>query len=367
MNKKLVSAFKSKAYDKFVNERDRAAERMLGNARLEQTDLMRKHLSDVFGDISAFLIRTKRDLPSLEQKLKARFVSAGVDLAAVNQKLRRYAYVLSLVGEAEAIGRAQAKPTRYKVDDQLLLHVKHSPSMSGGHVDQRTQLYMDRMCRDIMDALQNGLSRVTLDQHGNKKPESTQEIMKRVVRALPDVKRQKTVKVLSKVTEADAAPTKPVEFSSGFVDDTLWDEIVDDYTNDYIPKYRGADYEIDTSNLIIPDDERVYAWEAEQDLTEDFVKQVREGQIEAASQNGIAELVWIAIIDDKTDEGCVWRDGLTTSQIEDQMDDHGDDCCDGATTPPGHFKCRCRLAPALESVQDNLDVDVEGFNDWANS
>jgi len=112
-----------------------------------------------------------------------------------------------------------------------------------------------------------------------------------------------------------------------------------------------------------------YVWEFERDLTNEFVKSVRTGQIAAANENGITDFVWIAVIDSKTDECCQWRDGLLISEIRERLGDHRDEdeACNiegDNLTPPIHFNCRCTLAPAAENIPDKPDTGAKSFDEW---
>jgi len=82
---------------------------------------------------------------------------------------------------------------------------------------------------------------------------------------------------------------------------------------------------------------------------------------------GVKDLNWIAVIDDRTDDCCLWRDGLTTMEIEDELNgNHADDDCD-ATTPPAHFNCRCRLAPVTDDLPDVPASNQIDFEEWLDS
>ena len=123
------------------------------------------------------------------------------------------------------------------------------------------------------------------------------------------------------------------------------------------------------SNQPTAEGEEYYAWEYERDITNDFVYAVREGAIEAAKENGITDFVWIAVVDDKTDACCLWRDGLLTSEIEAKLKEHeseDEDCNLGGSglVPPLHFNCRCSLAPATDAIPQKPEVDYASFDKW---
>jgi hypothetical protein len=120
----------------------------------------------------------------------------------------------------------------------------------------------------------------------------------------------------------------------------------------------------------LPEGDKIYGWELEQQLTHDFVKSVRDGQIDAANVNGINEFIWIAIIDQRTCELCCeWRSGLTTSEIEKTLADNPElkEHCD-VVVPPAHFNCRCGIAPVAIDLEttDIQTTDAKEFDDWLN-
>ena len=91
--------------------------------------------------------------------------------------------------------------------------------------------------------------------------------------------------------------------------------------------------------------------------------------MDAAQENGITDFVWIAVVDDKTDLCCLWRDGLLTSEIQAKLSEHADDDagCDlggDGLVPPLHFNCRCSIAPATDAVPKKPDVDYQSFDQW---
>ncbi len=151
------------------------------------------------------------------------------------------------------------------------------------------------------------------------------------------------------------------------IDEDTWNDMLDAYKSGYVPGTRGPEFVIGMPEVTGQD--TWYAWEFERDMTNEFVQSVRDGQIDAANENGITDFVWI---DDKTDKCCSWRDGLLVSEIEAQLADHEDedaDCDIGegeGLTPPIHFNCRCTLAPATDDIPDKPDDGAQNFEDWLN-
>jgi hypothetical protein len=165
-----------------------------------------------------------------------------------------------------------------------------------------------------------------------------------------------------------AAPSGAVTFSTGVIDPATWSDVIDDYFEQEIPGPRGPYDKMVFFNVGDAGDveftER-YEWELEQEMTQDFVEQVRSGQVDAANENGIEDFMWIAVIDRDTDECCSDRDGLSSGEIEAQLSsgELDPDECD-ATVPPGHFNCRCAPAPISNDLPEESPPDFGSFNDW---
>lgn len=363
---KQVSALTYPKYAKFIDARDRAAEKMLGNFRLEQSDILRKYFKKILDAVAKFILHSSKNVKLLDAQIENILVPAISELTSVTQDLKRLTFTLALVSEAEAIGRITGK-AKYDVQRDLVSRYLSRPSLLGRHTRDSVALYLDRLRRDVVDALQQASIRKAPDGTPLNSP---RDIFQAVIKVFPNVKRQRVVHELSKIKESDKKKSdddEVNEIATGSVDDNDWNQIVDAYTTGYIPEYRGPDYQINPNEPGWPADEKVYATDIEREMTDDFVKAVRDGQVEAANQNGISEFIWLAILDDKTCEDCCQpRDGLTTSEIQEGIDSGELDECD-ALCPPAHVACRCRLAPMVDSDQEPVTVDTEGFDDWAAS
>ena len=160
-------------------------------------------------------------------------------------------------------------------------------------------------------------------------------------------------------------------------DTATWDQVIAKTNEDYSLIDRSPKTFFDVKDPHskepmrdnITEDDKIYGWEMEQQLTHDFVTSVREGQIDAANENGITEFIWIAVLDDRTCENCCeWRSGLLTSEIEKELDGNEflRDHCD-VSTPPAHFNCRCGIAPVAIDVAtvDKPEITKE-FDAWLN-
>jgi hypothetical protein len=374
MKKKINTFNQSSSYRKFVNQRDGALEKILRNTRLR----IASKLNNAFVSALTLIQKNykslatmyhpspiKMRLASQEAHINHIFEQTATQIAYEIIKQRRKAYTLAYAGEAEAMGQTMGKKLKYKLSKHDLDQWSYAePFADGKDVLKKVDLYLNRLRRVLMNELELA---IMLD-------DSVEKALGRLILKLPKKKQIDQARKLKKVPTKVREANKPLDFQ--FIDDETWNEIVKDYTDEYVPTDRSPESVFDAVNPYndepiredIPSDEAFYGWEVEQDTTHDFVQQVRDGQVDAANMNGINEFVWIAITDSKTDECCLWRDGKITKEIESEMKDHDDEC--DAVTPPAHFNCRCRLAPyddnADEQDYDNLP-DYGDFEEWINS
>jgi len=276
----------------------------------------------------------------------------------IHQK-RASIYTLARVSELEALARAKTNAVHIRPFQTALKLVVHSDLAGGASIQSRLELAMSRLAFKINDAIH--LSRV------HESP--VEDCIDRIKRVLPKVRSyQAPPNVLKtpKLKEADNE-TKTKNFASGFIDDDEWEKVVDDYLDRFIPPYRGPDTVFDSPDFGPEHGDEFYGWEVERELTHDFVSEVRDGKSDAANEAGISDFIFIAVIDDRTDECCLWRHGLTLAEIEAQLDDHEDDDgdCDG-TEPPLHFNCRCSLSPMIDDMPEQSPSNESSFEDWLN-
>jgi len=362
-------ANQSSAYLKFIAERDQALETLYVRANEEINDLLRRAMSRALGVVSYYYAQIKGDdaltlqgrklTAAIDWEIAAEFNLTARHMGLVVQELNAAAYALALVGEAEAIGRALKQPAKYEVP-RGTAEAQAAEDAQGESVEGRVALELSRVRRAIMDAVE--LARV--------KQEPLDETLQRVKAALPKARTVKRPKrKLAKVIEANGEPGDP--FSFGFVDDALWTKIVNAYVDAYVPKWRGPEsvFDVEIEGLT----EEWYGWQVEQYLANEFVSKVRSGQDAAAKQNGVADMQWIAVVDDKTDECCLWRDGLTSQEIEQELKSgkHKDDECD-SIVPPAHFNCRCTMAPMLDVQLAGEEFEkpasnAQEFETWLNT
>ena len=377
MKRKAVSANQSPRYRAFIHNRDLMLEALHIKAHQKINDVLRGTFTNLIERIvfrytmappSSMLADPTSFTSLVDKDIIAEFSLAARDVAVILAELKIHAYTVALVGEAEAIGRAEDKPTLYHVDRKEI-EEDALYDFEGKPITTRIDFAFDKLRRKILNAVQ--LSRINED--------STKDMIERVKRALPPSRAvRRPARILKTLKEArvsvngqemtilqlGAKGDDTVNLAQGFMDEELWDQLLEEYLTDYVPQYREPKMIFDVE--VGGDTEEWYGWEIEQYVTHDFVDRVRRGQDEAAKQNGITDFMWISVIDDKTDECCAWRDGLTSAQIEAKLPQHKDDECD-AIVPPAHFNCRCTVAPMLDTMTDEPTVNVTEFEEWLNS
>ena len=357
---------KSPRYTKFVADKNAALEVLHLKAQHNISSFLNDALANVkmvcghnFEQIKAhglYSPQGKHYLKHLDQQLLPIMQLLGHQALEETKSLRRKSYALSYAGEAEAIGQAINKPTHYSLTADKLHAVMQSDSFSGGPIDDRIQLALNKLQRRIMTTVE--LSAI--------RDETQQEMQDNLLRVFPKKSRlpSRSIKKDVKVQESFKDDQKNMpDMSQGYLDETTWGQITSDYQKDYVPDWRGPDSVVDTvAGEAGPQD--VYAWEVEKEVTQDFVYQVRSGQVDAAKENGINDYVWVAIVDKVTDDCCLWRDGLTTTEIEEMLNtERSDDDCQ-AIVPPAHVKCRCVLAPMVDEMPDQPASNEKDFDTW---
>jgi hypothetical protein len=354
---------RSTRYSKFTRARDLLLEDIhkktqieisrLVDAKVQQLQQMLRYkyeqlkAAGLFGPIGKNVIaQTKNEMDHILMHL-------SFEVLPQIKKLRRDAYALAHIGEAEAIAQAINKRTRYSLTRDKLHTVENSQAYSGGSLEDRVQHAINSLSAKVIKQLELCvLKKMPGDQ-----------MMAHVNRVLPKPKsiRKKVVKAAAKLKES-SKPDDPPDLSQGYIDDQTWEEIVDAYKQEYVPSWRGPKSVASTEG-----EETVYAWELEKEITQDFVYQVRSGQVDAAKENGINDYVWVAIVDKVTDDCCLWRDGLTTQEIEEKLKtSRADDECQ-TIVPPAHFNCRCVLAPMVEEMPERPESNEKDFERWLNT
>lgn len=371
--KKLVPLTASPRYERFIKQRDQSLERILAKY-LTSFDRIVDGLKKRCHEVAAYISTheqsrelIKRNRQAFEHRIAPWFDIGASRSEQLLIQLRKTTFTLSYIGQAEAIGRTLGKRTAYKLDKRKL-DIQVSKEMRfGGSVHARTELAFHRLLRDVLDAFQ--VSQVMASP--------LQETLGRIDAAFPKQKKMKRIqKLMAPMREAanwDDLTEEEREkleegFSFGEIDPKEWEKIVDDYISDQIPFGRAPEDKIFLGGKTPEgEDEFVYSWQVEQEATDDFISQVRDGEILSANENGINDFQWIAIIDSKTDNCCSVRDGLSTSEIQEKLDNGDlDDDCD-AISPPAHFSCRCRVAPLTEDLPEETTPDEGSWDSWLQS
>jgi hypothetical protein len=370
----MKSFHDSTTYRKFVNARDAALEKILRNSRKRIAD----HLNGCFNQVITIIqgeyphigglfhpMPIKSRVHFLEQRLVSVFEHWSQRIANEIVNTRKKVYTLAYLGEVEAISQATQKKMKYSLNKHDLNWAHSEPFENGQQIVHKIDLYFNRLRRQMMNDLEVSIA---MD-------DDTKKALGRIIMHLPKKKSLNKGRALKKVPKTLQEAQKPqgsmIDFN--MVDQETWDQAVSDYQDEYIPVNRSPDEVFDATNPWtdeplaedIPSEDAFYGWEVEQDTTHDFVQQVRDGQNDAANENGINDFIWIAILDNHTCDdccgdglGCANFNGKLFSEVEKLTDGDVDSC-------PAHFNCRCTAAPVTDDLElyDISDTEKE-FDQW---
>lgn len=348
-------------YKQFVSDRDKVLEKINQNAQTDVSQILFEALNQIEGIVASLALKSEKNFLTsmassmdLESKTLTIFSHIIYPIVGRIHRMRRASFTLSNLGELEAIGQATQKtkhqsPYEYK---QKLSAVEQSSTLTGEELPERVWISLMKLRAKILDCY-----RLAVVQKKTPK-----EILDKVRSSFPKtVTYIKPPRQLKPFKESSQKLTDKTDISTDFIDADDWDLVQQAYKDTELPTSRFD------NEMVTDEGYHAYDWELTQDMTDDFVKQVRDGQVDAANELGIEEFVWIAIIDNKTDDCCLIRNGLTTSEIQDKIDSgeiDGDEC--DATSPPAHPNCRCQLAP-VASTNEVEGPDWKSFNDWLDS
>ena len=363
MKHKLID---NKAYTNFTDARDRVLEKLLFNTRAEIADLLRSYKHDVKGELARMYPLVGKGEVSYMAISHLRQIDSNLETMArqtinkvshVWHKLRKRSYLLAYAGEWQAINNAGYGGRAKKIQKQL-------GNTTLGPLEIRTRLAFSKLRRKVMQAV----------EQAQLMGFETEEAIAHALDAFPRGERVKAPRILPRSSSYKESKRLDEngdevddEGDNGIVDTTPteymteeeWNDIVDAYKETYIPKWR--DPAVGSVDVETPEGLTMYPWEVENEVTEDFVQQVRDGANESANANGITDMMWLAVIDKKTDECCRKRDGLTSAEIADKLKgEWADDDCQ-VIVPPAHFNCRCRPVPTSDDVPkyEGNGVDYE--------
>lgn len=367
LKKRVEPLTNSKRYEDFIKSRDRVLEAILGKYQ-RALDRAVDHLKELVSMrvthahvTSSELHQLKRSLSVLEHQLDQDFDRVERDVSVLLYRMRGTIYGLSHVGQSEGMVRALGSDHSYDLSRSKIQKITSQDMRSGGPIEHRAWLGFDRLKRKVVDAYQRG---ILFD-------ETTTEVLDRVLAVFPKAKKTKrspkplkhpTLKEVEDSGDTAFSISKKLGDSYGVIDPDLWDQMLDDYKSAEIPFYANRQ-PMDEETYY--EEHGQYEWEVEKETTQEFVDQVRNGEIDAANENGVIDMVWIAVVDAHTDECCLDRDGLTITEIEDGLDSGAIDAdvCD-ATVPPAHFNCRCRIAPLTDDMPEKAPPENGDFEEW---
>jgi hypothetical protein len=360
----------SPSYRAFKNKADAFLEEILLKARTRQGDALRKLMTNIQHNIVVSVSMLPKDAditdPVIIQRINhLRSSLEGVAMHSLNDfygnwiRMRAFVYGFSYAASQRALLNTGVSKTPHKLDLNKRAEYCRRKSELGA-VQSRILLSLYRLIDKAIDNVKMGISMGSTHQ----------DLVNRAMSAFPRPERVKKNVVLRRMTEAKK-DDEDDEFFKGpdFIDEDEWEKILDEYKEEYVPEWRDPRKgELEEPIYFGEDGDRiVYAWQLENEMVEDFVQAVSDGEVEAANAAGITQFVWVAILDKKTDQCCIKRNGLTNTEIKDKLKDEwaADEC--RATVPPAHFNCRCRAVPATDDLPDKPDDGAAQFEDWLNS
>lgn len=360
----MQTLFESPKYKSFVQDRDKALEQIHLNTQLDLSRMVFDFLERIEGFVAKQIVQHNPNVHTLN------LLSNQLDVFIQHQignmfasflkrieSMRQNVFLLTYASEAEAIGRATQKQltSSPQMFQFKITQAKSAQTIHDQDLTKRVWLAFYKLKSRIIQAFNLALVQEL----------TPQETLDKVKGAFPKLQTyQRPPRELKPIREAGFDPNDPDQkqfLDLSFVSDTDWNLAVQAYKDTELSPTR-FDQSLATSGPFAQ-----YNWELEQDVTDDFVKQVRDGQVQAANDLGIKDFVWVAIIDDKTDECCLKRSGHTSQEIQ-KMLDNGKlkpEVCD-AVTAPAHPSCRCQMAP-VASVNQVEGPDWKSFGDWLNS
>lgn len=367
-SEEIINFSKNTKYKKFVKDRDALLEKILRHSQLQIASEMANSFTSVIGIIKAKYTDTLNGhLPLVykvkifEKDLDRIFDQLGMDIIPILLDLRKKSNMLAHKGEAEAIYQVTGMLVKTQADENTINRKALELFNQDNSLHKKINLYFSKLKRALLNEIETAL---VLEYPVDK-------AVGNVYLKLPKKKI---------LPPRPLKPVKPREAAGGSIkfglfSDSTWGAVLKDYEEDYNIALRGPENVFDIKNPWndepikdkLKDEDAIYGWELEKDITHDFVKEVREGQVAAANLNGITDFIWIAILDDKTCQKCCqWRDGLSSSEIEQRLKKDKDlaDYCD-AITPVAHPNCRCTMAPLAKNLGSYDDSDTQkDFEKW---
>lgn len=363
-----------------------ALDRLLINSRQRRADMMDKAFTHVLDRINHrykdLSLINQLTIAHLDQEINRIFEALTFQLVMEVVDLRKKTYMLSHVGEAQAIAGSLNLLPKFKADQHTLNELAHKPFVKGDMI-KMIGLTLNAIRRKIITKIEECLLTeepvesalyFTFKQFPRKMAPPSKAPLKKVK------PREANTKPAFSIEDGDTAiEIRNNQFTPFVWDQSTWNQMLDDYQKDYIKIDRSPASVYSLNDPLTQDpvdvkyEDGIYAWEVEKEVTHDFVSQVRDGQIKAANDQGIDDFIVIAVIDDHTcdsccgDFGCADFDGMLVSEIIEMTKGE-------YSTPGYHFSCRCTLAPHAESDKGLDDLSSYGdfvttkkdFDEWLN-
>lgn len=355
----MRNALANKQYRDFTKERDKALERLLDHTNKDVSRLLTHTLTEVLKLIKIYYPHFQESNMHIDKVIRFLRSQVSIEFEKLFHKilekfyaLSKATYIMTALGEGEALGIMLGKKTHVKLDHQTLDQLKNKKSTKTKA--QYLALELEKTAQKISNRIASEII----------KQSPINEALQNIKAAFPKPVHVKRPKVLKYLTEADSKTTLTTDTVTSLLPEDEWQKVLDLYFKTELPATRFYNEEL----LDAPSEELKYAWQVENVMTEEFVTQVTDGAKDASSENGITDFVWIAVLDAHTDDCCADRDGMLISEIEDALKsgelDEAE--CD-ATVPPAHFNCRCRIAPVDKDIPERSDEKAKEFDQWLNS
>ena len=344
-------------YRNWVEQTDRALEAVHRRCQQEIADISRRSFLNIVNAVSASMRRVGGDnrftsagrahMQSAQKYVDSEFEHLAIQICGPIARMQRRVLILKFSSELEVYARLKGTTFSGNPPD--------APDLAP--IFSRVHAALFRLGGKLKDEIERGYVLA-------KTPE---EIIDSVKAKFPKPRRYKVppreLKPFREVETVWENKHPLAQASLSFVTDAEWEDVVDAYKDVFVPQFRGPEYVFDRE-IGEPELEEWFGWEIEQEVADDFVDQVRNGMIPAAEAAGITDLMWIAIIDDKTRPEHRAKHGLTSREIQAKLDNEWADFDDQSIVPPGGFNCRCRAAPYDSEMPDAPEFHYEDIDSW---